>query len=225
LRLDAPAALDAAVHKGLSRDPAGRFPTAYALAVALEQSVRPASAREIGEWVEASAAATLTLRSERVARIEARSSLRGSLAESGGSSAASSSAAARDAEPHTTASHVAAASGSLRARRVPLLLGATAVLVVIAAGVLVTQRRQEPSPAPAPVEREVTATVPVVVEPAASLAAPGVPSASASSAARSSARTLAPPTPASPPARPARVDCAVPYTIDEGGVRHWKKGC
>jgi eukaryotic-like serine/threonine-protein kinase len=63
-------ALDDLLRQGLSRDKRERFSTARAMAMALETSVPPATAREIGEWVEANAGPQLEQRAELVRRIE-----------------------------------------------------------------------------------------------------------------------------------------------------------
>ena len=67
---DLPAALDAVVMKGLSRDRALRYATAREMALELEAAVELAPAREIGRWVEALAGTALADRSELLERIE-----------------------------------------------------------------------------------------------------------------------------------------------------------
>ena len=63
----ASAPLDAVVLRGLSRDPKARFPTARAMAIALEEVCAPATGRALGEWVELRAGDALVER-ERVLR-------------------------------------------------------------------------------------------------------------------------------------------------------------
>jgi serine/threonine-protein kinase len=70
---DVPEALDAIVMKGLARDPAQRFATAKAMALALEGVFAVASPRAIGEWVEAVGGDALAKRAERVGAIERHS--------------------------------------------------------------------------------------------------------------------------------------------------------
>ena len=60
--------------RGLARDRDERFATAREMAVALERAVPPATAREIGEWVEATARVELDQRAAIGAAIEARAS-------------------------------------------------------------------------------------------------------------------------------------------------------
>ena len=66
---EVPAALDAIVMRGLARDPEARFPTAKAMATALE-GLGPARAQQVGAWVESLAASALTERAVRLAAIE-----------------------------------------------------------------------------------------------------------------------------------------------------------
>ena len=70
LRTGLPAALDEIVLRGLDRVQARRFDSARAMARALECSVRPASADEVGEWVHARAHAALAERRDKLARLE-----------------------------------------------------------------------------------------------------------------------------------------------------------
>ncbi len=67
-------ALEAVVMRGLARDPEARYPTARAMALALEAAIAPASSREIGEWVEAIGGEALRLRQTHIASIERHSS-------------------------------------------------------------------------------------------------------------------------------------------------------
>ena len=63
-------ALDALVMRGIERDKTKRFATAKEMAVALERTVHPALASDVGEWVETVAADALSARAEKVAEIE-----------------------------------------------------------------------------------------------------------------------------------------------------------
>ena len=65
-----PEPLNAIVLRGLARDPADRFETARDLARVLREAVRPASASEVSDWVEAIAADTLSRAASAVAAIE-----------------------------------------------------------------------------------------------------------------------------------------------------------
>jgi serine/threonine-protein kinase len=65
-----PPRLDAVVLRGLDPNPAGRFPTAREMARALQLAVPPAPACDVGDWVQSTAGATLSMRARRVATIE-----------------------------------------------------------------------------------------------------------------------------------------------------------
>ncbi|WP_394826881.1 protein kinase domain-containing protein [Pendulispora albinea] len=71
---EVPRELDAVVLKGLDRDADRRFATAHDMAVALERVCRPASAREVGEWVEFFAGPALRASRALVERIESETS-------------------------------------------------------------------------------------------------------------------------------------------------------
>jgi eukaryotic-like serine/threonine-protein kinase len=68
-----PKALDALVLRGLSAWPEDRFPSAEAMALALENVLPPVPASRIGAWVALTAKDALTLRSQRLALIEGES--------------------------------------------------------------------------------------------------------------------------------------------------------
>jgi serine/threonine protein kinase len=68
-----PAALDAVVLKGLERDPTRRHASAREMARALQTALAPASALEVGEWVETVAGEVLAERREQVADVESKS--------------------------------------------------------------------------------------------------------------------------------------------------------
>jgi serine/threonine protein kinase len=70
-----PRGLDAVTMRGLSVDPAKRFPTARDMARAIESTLALATASTLGDWVEETAKETLDARSARVASIESDSSL------------------------------------------------------------------------------------------------------------------------------------------------------
>lgn len=70
-----PPEFDEVVLRGLSRDPNQRFATARDMAIAIERACRPASAREVGEWVELLAGPALRERQSLVESIEAESSM------------------------------------------------------------------------------------------------------------------------------------------------------
>lgn len=65
-----PEALEAIVMKGLQRSAEARFATAKEMAQAIESAVRPATPREVAQWVERVGGARLAERAQLVARIE-----------------------------------------------------------------------------------------------------------------------------------------------------------
>ncbi len=68
---DAPHALDAIVKKALSRAPVERFPTARAMALAIEQAVPLALASEVSEYLERACSESLARKRELLREIEA----------------------------------------------------------------------------------------------------------------------------------------------------------
>jgi eukaryotic-like serine/threonine-protein kinase len=223
-RSELPLEVDALIAKGLSRDPAGRFATARDMAIALESVVRPASAREIGEWIESVAHATLVSRAQRVARIEAAASS-GQRVSSG---VIEIDRNAVDVEISTTTGSLVSDSPPLhrRPRRFGLSLAIPIVAIAgVAIAVMLVNRR--PSPVAAPSESAPAASVsaPLIVVPL-SAAASSPPPPESSSAPPSQAPPVSPrPSPRPRPSPVAPLNCSPPYTIDANGTRRWKNGC
>jgi serine/threonine-protein kinase len=65
-----PAALDAVVMRGLSKEPADRFDSAMEMAEAIERATTAATARSIGQWVSNLAGPTLQARARLIESIE-----------------------------------------------------------------------------------------------------------------------------------------------------------
>jgi serine/threonine-protein kinase len=72
--------LDRIVLQAVVRDPSARWPTAQAMAHALDEATRPASSIVVGEWVQQTAGPSLRQRAELVAQAETSSNPRGLLA-------------------------------------------------------------------------------------------------------------------------------------------------
>jgi serine/threonine-protein kinase len=70
---DVPAALDAVVLQGLSKEPADRFDSAKEMAEAIERAATPATARSIGQWVSDLAGPILQARTRLIESIESSS--------------------------------------------------------------------------------------------------------------------------------------------------------
>jgi serine/threonine protein kinase len=66
---DVPNELDWIVRRGLQRDPAERFASALEMAEALETIGHPATARQVGRWVEETAGDVIERRREQIARM------------------------------------------------------------------------------------------------------------------------------------------------------------
>ena len=64
------ALLDPMIMRALDRDPAARFRTARELAIELERALPPATASEVGDWVERTAHDVLAARAAKVAEVE-----------------------------------------------------------------------------------------------------------------------------------------------------------
>jgi serine/threonine-protein kinase len=82
LRSDVPRELDAVVLRGLARQPHDRFASALQMAVALERALRPATTREVAEWVRSSAGEAIQARARKLAQIGSAPGLSGALAQS-----------------------------------------------------------------------------------------------------------------------------------------------
>jgi serine/threonine-protein kinase len=188
-----PAALDELVLRGLSREPERRFATALEMAEALERIVTPATAREVGAWVERIAGGTLRSRAECVARIEAEASPPFlepvvSIGERGAYRGDESTAAAvssirqesnRTGRPRTlqtatglvAAIGLAAAAGAFVARSAPTTLVSARTGVVDSVERLAAEVAREPA-APATAETDGRAAAPIAEAPAGSARVP-----------------------------------------------------
>jgi eukaryotic-like serine/threonine-protein kinase len=70
---DLPLALDEVVKRACAADPEDRYPTAEAMAAALEAATRPATHREVAAWLSAVTPETLSTRAEKVRDVESQS--------------------------------------------------------------------------------------------------------------------------------------------------------
>lgn len=245
---DFPRALDAIVLRGLATDPAARFQTAEEMATALEKVMDPPRAREIGAWVEETAAIALRQRAaivEGVERTSTRipaaesSSLMSSLIEGaesdlrrseeptniGGAGASGQNPSARPQEKEVThapvASPVAEGPPSKSKPRINLVLGILAALLSVAIVVVWVS------------------SFGVKVAAAPVVSAGPMPSPTSSPSASDSQKEAlpvvdaeaSPPKPVSKPPRQVgrppkkRVDCDPEYTVDAQGMKHFKPEC
>ena len=223
-----PAELDAVVARGLSREADDRFPTARAMAMALEAAVQVAPTREVGDWVQAEAAEILARRSQRAAEIESSSGI-------GFVPAASppvvSLPVVSEGDIHTDPSQISDVKPRRRGGGM-IAVGAAIVLVGSLAAIV----------------RIATPVATIVTPPSALTTLPAVPSAALSadpesapapSTPSSALATMdaarpgppggdlvpAPRTRRAPRPRSGAPRCDPPYTLDADGTRHWKSGC
>ena len=144
-----PAELDAIVMRGLARDPNRRWPTAMAMADAMDRIVMPSTAREVGRWVTQAAAEVLAARAAKVAEVESRSSHPMDLPTASPTVGPRVAAAAE--EPHTLSS-ASVASSQLAPPRPPssrwlLATGAAAVMIAVPVAILLGMRWRNQSAA------------------------------------------------------------------------------
>ncbi|MBK6517636.1 MAG: serine/threonine protein kinase [Polyangiaceae bacterium] len=242
-------ALDQVVMQALSVDPSHRFPTAMAMASALEGLGPPALRGELAEWVRANGP-SLSDRSRRVQDVEVDSAkLSPSADEGSGRVLEKTPPPQRDLDTFATSSHAAPGGGRATRERgrgpgAALALGAALLVGAGAAYVLVSR---SPQPAAATAQEassapEVAPTSPSTIEVSLASAAPTsapAPAALASSAApaassaplmkpRSSLRPAAssPPAVSPPPVAPtATPACDPPFYFDFDGIKRPKPGC
>jgi eukaryotic-like serine/threonine-protein kinase len=232
-----PPALDRVTMRGLSVDPALRFPTARDMARALEEAIALTAASRIGDWVESAAKETLEARSARIAAIEHESNASAHPPDPAFAPSSTSGAfpASSASQPDLVSTQLTASmSAPDRARRRRMAFVATASAGALVAALLfakVSSHSGTPSP---------PANVPVV--PAAIAQAPASPPPLPSTTAESPLAEAPPPQTVPPPppaarARPAThapasaptattaSRCSPPWSIDARGVRVFKREC
>jgi serine/threonine protein kinase len=247
----APSALDTVVLRALARDAASRFPTARAMAIALEEIAKVATAREIGDWVSATAGETLRRRAEILGAIEHGGDDGDDAGDRDGDDTVRgtdtivTSTEVRSVEPRTLTtnsslfSSIRRNASSWRAR-VPA--GAALVIVGVAVvGVVLFARRGGTQARPAAATGVATlAAPPATIAPLAPAtilptgAPPEVAAPSDSTPGAPPPQSAATPALPHPPARwiPAatatakpKPDCNPAFTVDHDGVRIPKPGC
>lgn len=214
-----PPQIDAVVMRGLSRDPEARFPTARAMAEALEAALPPAGSLVVGDWVERLAAQSLAEKRALLATVEA-------------------DVAAAVEDPIDARTGVSGAllpveqavpeDGSSRARgRVFFGVGVVAVALAVVAtwrfgpgreaesGVPAGETRLAPESA-----RTVSPAPPPTVEPSPASASASAPSVTPRDA---SARPVARMRPSGRPAAPP--GCVPPYVVRADGSKQFKPEC
>ncbi|MDB4933815.1 MAG: serine/threonine protein kinase, partial [Labilithrix sp.] len=215
---DLPAAVDAIVMKGLSRDVSQRFATAHEMAIAIEASAALTRPAEIGAWVERTAGPTLRQRADRIVEIEAASPAWAAPAISPPELGAD-----RGGEPTMLLREPDAVDDRQDSRtKSPRRHWRTAALAfVVAAGIFffAASRLRKATPGSvAPVVSAVAASA----EPNPPLvgAAPVAPPSSVPPAA-----SALPEAPRAKRAPRRNVDCNPPYYFDDNGVKRFKPKC
>jgi serine/threonine-protein kinase len=234
-----PRELDALVLRGLAREPLERFPSAEAMAEALESASEATTARQVGAWVGRMASDVLRRRADQIARIEGAPSepglVAGGLAVEPSTETSTQEVPVPEAKTEIQATRVLAVEGMYegtlprqRSAWVAGVLGTTVLVAVGAAFAFVGTRRQ--SPAPATDESPAAPTV----NPTTSGLAISVPSSASPSAIPTVTATVAPASPSvsSSPVRPhakpspaATTNCSPPYYQDPSGIRRVKPQC
>ncbi len=207
-----PPELEAIVMRALHRERAERYPTADAMARAIEEAVRPALPSVVGKWVSELAGARIDARSARIAELERERVL------------SSASASASASGPAPAASAPVMSRKGKKGKGKALVAGA--LLLVLGVGIATAAALTRPK---APSELAITTAIatPIATEasPIADSAEPPAPPVSlAPTAPGSTARAWKKPIARPPAARP-RTDCDPPYTVDADGVRQYKKAC
>ncbi len=256
-----PSAFDEIVMRGLSRDPAKRFMTAREMARELERRTQVASASEVGECVEALAGDALTERAGVVSAIESRSEVPAGNPVSEIISRLGAVPPEETADslpdPRSFAPDGSTISGSrvfaspAQSPRWGGAIGATMLIVLFAAGLMLAARASGPRhPAAAPPLATPAATTlplePIDPQPAVTPASASVPGdappveATTPTAPGKGAVTRLPPArpgtprapavarpaPASPPSSTGTsTPCNPPYTVDPDGTKHYKLEC
>jgi eukaryotic-like serine/threonine-protein kinase len=223
-----PAGLDDLVMTGLAIEPAARFPSARAMADALQRLVPPSFPTEVAAWVEDLARDTLSQRSALLADIESERGV--------------------PSIPHPIvdeAPTIASQPSSMTAvtptnrpardwrSRPTIVAGALAVGVLIVAGIAFVRlaSSQDGAASESAATGESPPSAQVTAIPAPSSSAPTLdPSASAATPHAAPAPRPAPavrPSPATPrPSRPtSRPNCNPPFVIDGNGDRQYKPEC
>jgi serine/threonine-protein kinase len=232
--------LEAIVMRALERNANARFATAREMALALEDCVSPATATQLGSWVESLAHDALAERATRVANIESSLSTTGQskvldeilqrpkpsspepLSEVGTSTQQSSISVATPA---------GVPSRKARGWVAPAAIGG-ALAIGIGGTALVMSRVHAPAQAPTAIPSpQTTATASVATVAVVASAAPTTSSPTMSSATSSAPAVLTPPPKHSPAAAPSttssakKPDCTSPFTRDERGVKIYKPEC
>jgi hypothetical protein len=241
--------IDAIILRGLSRRPEDRFETAHAMAVALEAVVTPASAAQVGAWVESIAREDLAKQAGLVADIEGdrpKVSLRPAVAEEVARTMRAKAAAQEPTAPlrpdllaarrNVDGGAVVTEALVVPTSRTGRWVGAGAAVALMLGGVALfaSGRSRGDAHATAPMSPpSVPSATVAAVDSAPPIPVPPVaaPSATASSSVATRpqrARSAASKNSSDGTSRAqggARAGCSPPFTYDATGVKHYKPEC
>jgi serine/threonine-protein kinase len=232
-RDDVPDALHDTILRGLARDRADRFDSAKDMAIALDESVTPASADQVGEWVrslwdggDARAACVTRLEHE----------LSAPLSGPAPGLLVSPDAVARFSAAATVIGAPASARTGTPSSNQGRLVGAGVVLTIALSASIVLLGRERKAPV-TPTELSAPSTTPPLDVPPVALATAAPSAVSVPSPDPSAASTAPTAVPAAhvshPPTRHAsgastksrKPSCDPPWVINENGVRRFKEEC
>jgi serine/threonine protein kinase len=157
-----PKAVDAVVLRGLAKSPDERFPTARAMAQALEAALPPAGTLEVSEWVERVDGEALSLRRNQLAEAESLSASKmesyalpevvvDTLSDTASSSPSSLPDASRDVPSEVAALTLIGGSAPVRRPSRRLALAGALGVAAVAAALVVAGSRPEPATTAAPI--------------------------------------------------------------------------
>ena len=232
-----PPAFDDIVMRGLARDPADRYPTAWDMAVAIEEAFGLASPRQVGAWVAEVAGEHLVARSAQITEVE-RLSTPELLGPAAGASTHPRSESlpslplitsilprrgdAAAPEP-ISGDLIQPVFGPVPQRRSPLLFGAAVAAVALLVGLGWAIGRGGNTAEPTVVSSAASAPA---VQPSP-LPAPSVGPSSSAATVSASARAapLDRPSAARSPQPRSAARCNPPFVVDEAGIRRIKPEC
>jgi serine/threonine-protein kinase len=250
LRPELPEALERIVLRGLADRPEDRFPTALAMAEALEGAAVAATPREIGAWVLDKARLTLEAHAAKIGALEGSGRMNENVARARADSRFDTqpvgAATARpgllfdDAHDEAPVPLPEPANAIPRERR-RAVFGAVAILAVLAlttcafmtssarsTSVATSAASAEPlAPASASTSTSASTSEPVLASSLATTTSPAPPSPSTASIAGASTaqRPAVSPTRHPRAAKPARPGCDPPYFIDSDGHKQYHPKC
>jgi serine/threonine-protein kinase len=244
--LGLPPAVDDVVLRALARQKMDRFETARAMAVAIEEAIAPATAREVGEWVERTAAASLAERAALVDEVESAAAGRVAAPRIAAPPHADEISSDRIQSEELTEASQALRGAALatthltlspprKVRRPWLTALASGVGAVSLAFVFMAARRSDSAASPSAPDRAAPGSAPVAPSVAAPPSTAPVPEAKETAAASATAAAAPARTGTSAPAppraargtgaAPRKVDCTNPFLVDARGIRVPRPEC